>query len=173
MDDAGLQHELRQEDICDLEGHLSGMDLAMALDVVNELNSLRDLETFFRNVNSILTLGRFFIFDLHTIQGLTQHGMDGQQVIFNNANLTVVASNTYDFDRQIHECHYLIFHRDGETWRRSEATRIRRSYPVQAVAALLQRCGFGLKHVTQMDFEDFEPGASSADRVIFLAEKLS
>ena len=82
-----------------------------------------------------------------------------------------MTTSDYDFDRQVLDCLYVIFHRDGDAWRRSEGTRMLRGYPVQAVAALLQRCGFLLRHVTHVDFEAFEPGISRAERVILVAEK--
>jgi SAM-dependent methyltransferase len=171
LEASGLYHDLREQDARDLSDDLGAMDLVLALDVVNELNSLRDLEALFNSVHRVLNEKRLFIFDLHTIQGLTGAGSTGNQIIRDSASLTVIASNGYDFDRQVHERRYLIFHHENGSWQRAEAMRVLRGYPVQAVAALLQRCGFHIQHVVTPAFDDFDPGISRADRILLLAEK--
>ncbi len=108
---------------------------------------------------------------MHTIQGLTESGTTGDEIVHNSANLVVVTRNTYDFDRQIYERHYMVFHSDGSAWTRSEGSRTLRGYPTQAVTSLLQRSGFEIRRVTDIDFEDFEPGVSQAQRIIIMAEK--
>lgn len=168
---AGLGADLRQGELQDVGDSLAGMDLVLALDVINELPSLREVEALLCGVHAVLAAGRLFMFDLHTIQGLNQQAQRRESVILNHADLFVMTSSDYDFDRQVLDYLYVIFHRDGDAWRRSEGTRMLRGYPVQAVAALLQRCGFLLRHVTDMDFEAFEPGISRAERVILVAEK--
>jgi SAM-dependent methyltransferase len=172
LDAAGLYHDLREGDIRSLSDDLNALDLVLALDVVNEMSSLRDLEVMFNNVRRALSPERLFVFDMHTIQGLAEAGTSGEAIAFDDSNLAVITSNHYDFDRQIHECRYLIFHREGDLWHRTEGARILRGYPAQAVASLLQRCGFQTVHVVTTNFEDFEPGVSSAERILFLAENV-
>ncbi len=171
LNSAGLYHDLHERDIRENRAEGNPFDLALALDVVNELNSLRDLEAMFTSVGSLLHANRLLIFDMYTIQGLTKAGSAGDQIIRNENSLTVVTSNHYDYDRQVHDQHYLVFHREGETWQRQEGARVLRGYPAQAISALLQRCGFQTRHVITPQFEEFEPGISSADRIIFVAEK--
>jgi hypothetical protein len=147
--------------------------MILALDVMNELNSLRDLEVIFKDAYRLLDQNKLFMFDMYTIQGLTEHGTGGDSIDYNQNNLAVFSDNQYDYERQIHERHYFVFHRSGDNWQRHEATRILRAFPAQAVATLLQRCGFQSAQVLTLDFEPFEPGVSRADRVIFMAEKHS
>jgi SAM-dependent methyltransferase len=171
LDDLQLQYDVRQGDLRNIGSEIGTMDLVLALDVVNELNSLRDLETLFVNVYKILADEKLFIFDMHTIQGLCQQGQIGDQMIYNQADLAVMTTNSYDFERQIHERQFLIFHRQGDVWQRSEGVRILRGYPAQAIVALLQRCGFQAVKVVTTNFGDFEPGISSTNRVLMLAQK--
>jgi hypothetical protein len=114
---------------------------------------------------------RFFIFDIHTLQGLTARGQDRDRLLHNGDSLAVMVSNRYDFDRQIHEQYFLIFHQANNAWQRHDGTRILRGYPVQAVATMLQRSGFTVKRVITPTFEDFEPGLSQAERIIFVTVK--
>jgi SAM-dependent methyltransferase len=168
---AGVSYTLRERDIRELGSDVGVMDMVLALDVMNELNSLRDLEIIFKQIFSLLDQNRLFIFDMHTIQGLTKTGSAGDSIVYNTPHLAVFSSNQYDYERQIHERHFIIFHRRDDVWLRNEASRVLRAFPTQAVGQLLVRCGFQTVQVMNLDFEPFEPGTNPADRVIFVAEK--
>ena len=58
---AGLGADLRQGELQDVSDSLAGMDLVLALDVINELPSLREVEALLRGVHAVLTAGRLFI----------------------------------------------------------------------------------------------------------------
>jgi SAM-dependent methyltransferase len=171
LETAGLHHDVRQHDIRNPIPDVGTVDLVLALDVLNEFNSLRDLEAAFNNASTHLETGRMFIFDLHTIQGLTEEGTEGDRIAHNDTQLTVITSNSYDFERQISERHYLVFRYEQDRWQREAGTRTLRGYPVQAVASLLQRSGFKINHVVNTSFEDFTPGVSQARRILFVVEK--
>lgn len=166
-----LQPDVRQADVRSLGNSIGPVDLVLALDVLNELSSLRDLEALFGCAHQVLEPEKMLIFDMHTIKGLCEQTVSGDAMILNQADLTVISSTSYDYERQVQEQRYLIFQRQGDSWQRSEAVRVLRSYPVQAVASLLQRCGFQVIKVVTTDFNDYEPGLSSADRVLILAVK--
>lgn len=171
LDAENLSYDVRVGDVRQLSADVGTMDMVLALDVINELNSLRDLETLFTSVNKVLAAEKLFIFDMHTIEGLCQQGLTSDQIVYNQVDLTVITSSSYDFERQIHERRYLLFQRQGDNWSRSEGVRVLRGYPAQAVAALLQRCGFQVMKAVTTDFSDFEPGISRADRIFVLAQK--
>lgn len=174
INDPGLSLKWQQADIRELGGQIGQVDLALALNVMNELNSLRDLETVFGNVQTSLEPGKLFLFDMLTVQGLTQDGESGDHLLHNNPqNLTVFNTNDYDYERQMQTAQYFIFRRSVDGWIRSEAKRILRAFPVQAVASLLQRSGFTLRTILNMNLETYDPGSSRAPRVIFVAEKPS
>ena len=171
LENAGLNHDIRQGDLRDSVAEVGRVDLVLALDVMNELNSLRELEAVFRNVHSSLDDGRLFVFDLHTVQGLAVQSNIGDEIVHHVSDLTVVVHNHFDYERQLLERDYLVFQQQENKWVRSEGRRVLRGYPAQVVATLLQRCDFSIKHVINTSFEDFEPGTTEADRIIFLAEK--
>ena len=171
LDAENLPHDVRVGDLRQLSADAGTMDMVLALDVVNELNSLRDLETLFTNVHKVLAAEKLFIFDMHTIEGLCQQGLTSDQIVYNQADLTVITSSSYDFERQIQEQRYFVFQRQGDAWQRSEGVRVLRGYPAQAVTSLLQRCGFQVMKAVTTSFGDFEPGISRADRIFVLAQK--
>jgi len=160
-----------QQDIAALE-NMGQVDMVLALDTINEMESLRELEKVFSSAKLVLQSGKIFIFDLHTIEGLTKRGQGGDTMIQDrDGGFVVMTRDQYDYDRQIHTRRYSLFTREGDLWKHEETARVLRSYPVQAVATLLQRGGFSIMKVFDSEFETFEPGVSSAVRVIFVAQK--
>lgn len=168
----GLSLKWQQRDIRELDDSIGTVDMALALDVMNEMETLRDLEAVFKGVHRVLASHKLFIFDMYTIEGLTQAGMASDTVVHDNkTNLTVFAHNEYDYERQMQSRQYTIFQREGDAWQRREASRLLRAFPAQAIASLLQRSGFSIMTVLNLNLEAFEPGVSRAPRVIFIAEK--
>src|SRR6185369_10423540 len=104
---SGFSFQLLEGDIRALN-NLHDIDLVMALDVLNELNSLRDLETIFKSVANILAHDKWFIFDLHTIEGLAQRD-SASGMIADTDELSVYLSNRFDYDRQASTANYTIF----------------------------------------------------------------
>lgn len=173
MDIPGLSVKWLQLDMRDTGSQIMASDLVLALNVMNELNSLRDLEIVFATAQRILEPGKMFIFDMLTVQGLSVTGSSEQLIHDDGQNITVFSSNDYEYERQMQTISYLIFRQQDGTWQRTEAKRILRAFPVQAVASLLQRNNFTIRTIMNNRLENYEPGVSRADRVIFFAEKPS
>jgi len=161
---------LIERDIRDLDG-IEGMDLALALDVLHEMNSLRDLETTFQTVHNLLQPNKLLIFDLHTIEGLVLRQQAHDGLTYDSDTLTIIAENNYDYDRQIQRRHYTIFRKQDALWQRYGARRILRAYPIQGVTALVKRCGFDVVHVLDANLQGYKPG-NSTTRVIIMAQKI-
>lgn len=172
LSDPGLNIKWQQQDARELGSQLTSVDLVLALNIFNEMNSLRDLETAFNGVQKALEVGKLFLFDMATVQGLTEEGLAGHKLLHNDPqNLTVFTLNEFDYERQMQTIQYLIFRRQGDLWERSEAKRVLRAFPTQAIASLLQRSGFHMRAILNADLEAYEPGVSRAPRVVFVAEK--
>ncbi len=176
MDIPGLSVKWLQLDIRDTGNQImaSTADLVLALNVMNELNSLRDLETVFATAQRILDAGKLFIFDMMTLQGLSTAGSTTSEIIHDDGqSLTVFSGKDFDYERQMQTINYLIFRQHGGSWFRAEARRVLRAFPVQAVASLLQRNKFNIRTIINNRLENYDPAVSRADRVIFFAEKQS
>lgn len=168
---SGLSLTWEHLDIRALDSHIDAIDLAIALDVLNELSSLRDLEQTFAAVLKVLEPDKIFAFDMHTIQGLTERGRNTDRVAYEDGTLTLIESHDYDHDRQILHVRYRVFQRDGDMWRRTETRRTLRGYPVQAIITLLQRTGYDVLQPLKLNFEPLDIGVANADRVLFLARR--
>jgi ubiquinone/menaquinone biosynthesis C-methylase UbiE len=165
----GMSFQLFEGDIRTLS-NLHDIEMALALDVLNELHSLRDLEAVFTSVARILSNDCLFIFDLHTIGGLARQDQT-TSMLSNGADLTVLMTNHFDYERQASTDDYLIFQRSGSAWQRQHAQRTLRGFPVQVVSALLQRSGFGIMALLNVRLESVDPATTREPRVIFFARR--
>lgn len=162
-----------EQDIRKLED-ISRVDMAISLNVMNELDSLNDLKATFTGVYNSLKDDKLFVFDMFTIEGLVERYNLGDRLTYRDMDdsLMVFSTNDFDYERQVHLRHYAIFRKEqGNLWQRSEANRILRSYPIQAIVALLQRTGFRLSSLLTDNFERYVPNDTRAPRVIFVAQK--
>ncbi len=163
----------QEQDMRHLEG-LSQYDMVISLNVMNELDSLNDIKSAFTGIYETVKDGRLFVFDMYTIEGLIQRYMRGDRLAYRDVedSSMVFSTNDFDYERQVHLRRYAIFKKaENNMWNRSEANRILRGYPVQAIVALLQRTGFRLSSLLTDNFERYVPNDTRADRVIFMAQK--
>ncbi|MBC8100787.1 MAG: class I SAM-dependent methyltransferase [Armatimonadetes bacterium] len=146
-------------------------DLVLALNVLNELDSLRELEAVFKGVQQALHSGQLFAFDLFTTEGLAKNG--GERLFYDAPErLTVFTRQDFDYERQARTTRYWVFNREPEDgWQRATAEHIHRSYPISAVVTLLQRANFEGITVWSGNFTPYEPGMTGIERVIFMAKK--
>jgi len=161
---------LVQQDIRQLQ-NISDADMVFSLNVMNELDGINDLRSVFDSVQKVLKTSKLFIFDLYTIEGLFARFQRGDRVAYSTANDMIFSTNKFDYDKQVHERNYIIFKKQGDLWQRTQASRTLRAYPVQAIAALLQRTGFKLSSVLNTNLERHDPNTSGTLQVIFIAEK--
>lgn len=159
----------QQQDIETLQG-LRDFDLALAIDVLNEFHSLRTLETIFQQVASLLKSDRLFIFDIYTIEGLFARHQEDVVVEHETDDLMVIATNQFDYERQIQKRRYTIFREEQGVWHRQDAERELRAYPIQGVIGLLGRNGFNVNHVLN-DSLGVYSSDDSTNRVFIVAQK--
>ncbi len=167
-----LDSHLVQADIRSLPP-LDSMELALALDVIPELDSLRDLEAAFDSIAGVLVPGSFFVFDVFTLAGMVRQGTTGDAILHDGDGLMVFSRSTYDYERQICTWQYDLFTEAASgCWQRQRARRVLRAYPLQGIASLLQRHGFEV--VTVVDSPGLQPLELSrphSDRAIFACKK--
>lgn len=147
------------------------IDMALAINVINEIDSIRELGAVFENVHKTLNPGKLFIFDLHTTEGLANQGAVGDQGIVDEPDLAVFSHNDYDYEQQIYTCEYTIFNQVEGEWARGNGTRKLRSFPVQAVAVLLRRSGFEISTLLNENFNRLNTPTPGTLRVFFIATK--
>lgn len=170
IDSTGLSLRWREADLRTLE-RSGSTDLVIGIDVINDLASLRDVEQTFRSIHKLLDDDKMLVFDLHTIEGLAQRAAGGTRVILEDDQQMFFATHQFDYERQTNTCRYILFEKYGDTWKRQEACLTLRGFPVQAIVALLGRCGFSVPALVNLNFEPFDPADSRAPRVLVYAQK--
>lgn len=171
IDSASVSGTTTEADIRNL-GDFERTDMAIALGVMNDLDNLRDLEAVFKCVAAILSKDRFFVFDMETIQGLSERGSVEDRTVFEDKDLIVFSRTRYDFERQMCTVGYELFERaDAQHWNRHQAQHVLRAFPIQAVASLLRRQNFEVLAVLNTRLETLDLAVLGAPKVIFVAKK--
>jgi len=153
---------------------ISPVDMAFSIGVINELDNINDIKSAFTCIYETIKEDKLFVFDMYTIEGLVERYNRGDRLVYRDVDdkAMVFSTNDFDYERQVHLRRYAIFKKaENNLWERSEANRILRAYPVQAIVALLQRTGFRLSSLLTDNFERYVPNDSRASRVIFIAQK--
>lgn len=171
LDKKGHTATLIQADVRQLPA-LTMIDMVISLGLFNELDNLRDLETALKQVSGILTKGRFFIFDIYTIEGLTQRGMISTEQLYDADDLTVYIRRHYDYDRQNITLEYDILTRESDIlWKRTQTKRILRAYPLLALATLVKRCEFDIVAVLDTQLVLVDVANPKTSRAVFVLKR--
>lgn len=166
----GLNVTWLQQDILE-KINIPPQDLALCLDIMHEFNSLRDIETALTNMAQLLKSGKLLIFDIYTIEGLVRRNATGDLLEFDNDRLCIFIRNSFDYERQVQQRDYIIYRKQPDnSWNRQNTQRILRAYPIQAITALVARCGLEVSFVLNTSLNPHRPG-DSTDRVIIVAKK--
>jgi SAM-dependent methyltransferase len=170
----GQHHSVQpiEADLRELPQPLDSIDMAISLSTMNALESLRELETVFKRISEFLARGKFFIFDMYTIEGLTQRGLSGEDIVYNADDLVVFRRNAYDYERSLCTVDYHIFQQTNNVWERHFTQRNLRAYPVQAVITLLKRYQFEVVQVLDTQLQPFDLVNSRAPRLIYVMKKV-
>ncbi|MEL7235338.1 MAG: class I SAM-dependent methyltransferase, partial [Chloroflexota bacterium] len=86
-----------QEDIREMTDSIGPQDLIVAVDVMNEMDNVRELQAIFGGVLERLRDGRLFMFDMYTIAGLTGRGTSDDRIVYDQNGVTMFSSNRYDY----------------------------------------------------------------------------
>jgi len=151
--------------------NISGQDMVLAINVLSELDNIRELERAFMHIHSMLRDERWLVFDMYTIEGLVTRNQAGYNLEHDDDALTIFAANRFDYEKSIQYRDYIIFQKDNNGWQRVEAGRSLRAYPIQALTALVQRSGFNVQHVLNTDLNPHKPGNSTPRVIIFASKK--
>lgn len=166
--------EFEAADIRTFKPSQSAYDLVLALDTMNYVNTIKDLEGVFRRANYALINGRMLLFDLHTLYGLSQMASRFQtQVLHKDNDIFLVVEHDFDHDvSALTEDYTLIYTAPGRQLLRAEERHILRGYSLRSVQSILERSGFVIRHM--IDIETFDPVESkhTVSRVLIGAEKV-
>lgn len=149
-----------------------GYDLVLAMDTLNEMRSIRDLETVLRGAFAALAPGKLLLFDLRTIEGLaTQWGTRDIVLHDDPESLLLVVRSHFSYENATNARHMILYRRGENGWQRDEAELVLRAYALQAVGTLLKRIGFQVQSVLNPYFEPFNPASDETGHAIFIAAR--
>ncbi len=167
----GLALELRELDLATMDID-DGYDLALALDVFNELRSARDLETALLKVNRALNPGKLLLFDLLTMRGFVEQWGAVTHVLHDEPErLLVMVRSDYSYENALNTRHYTVIKHEEEGWQRRDEVHTLRAYNLQTIGGILQRTGFKVQQVVDAALRPFDPRSDASGRAVFVAVK--
>lgn len=172
IDTRGLSLTWRQGDIRVIDTDLLTFDIVLAIDVINELGKLSEIEAVFAQAYRALEEDKLFVFDMMSLEALIMKSGRGG-IFYEDNDINIVLEQNFDYERLALVKRMLIFSHTESWWRREEIVLTSRGYSVQTVAALLKRVGFSVAALVNPAFEVFDPATSHTERVIFFARKQS
>lgn len=158
------------QDLRTLEG-LTDLDAAVSFcDVINYITTEDDLRKVFKNVAQSLKLGGLFMFDIHSIDHVTEH-------LTNNSFTDVTDDMALIWEcvagENPGEMHHdlTFFVLEDDKYHRMNEYHHQHTYPVEMYEQLLIEAGFK-KPVIYSDFSsENEKLAKKAERIFFVTEK--
>ncbi len=165
--------ELVRGSLTQIESPIGAVDLVIAVNgVVNNVLNLQELGQMFAGVWRALEPGKLFMFDVHTLRGLSANAGQPDRVIYDNGtDLTVIARCAFSFETLTNVQNLMIFRRAGECWRRQDEQHVQKGYPVMGIAALLERSNFVVDSILNPDMSPFDAAVDPYGRAVFVARK--
>lgn len=159
-------------DILEIRDSLGKQDLVMAFDVVNEMSSLRRVQSVFESAFAALNENTLFAFDVRTLVGLHQLGTTPNSVVIEADTALMIQNSTFDFERQMVQLEQktFIMGMDGSALRQ-DTERVLYGYPLQVLAALLQRVGFSDLKLLDVNLNPLTQRNLNNYRVMVIARK--
>ncbi|MGC9367348.1 MAG: class I SAM-dependent methyltransferase [bacterium] len=108
-------------------------------DSLNHVMELKELETVFKNVYSVLKPGGIFLFDLNMKEGFEKR-WKGSFNLVEDDHVCAIRS-CYDQDSKIGKFEVTVF-RFFDDWIRSDVSLLQRCYPQEKVVSALRKAGF-------------------------------
>lgn len=174
FDNMDVHAEFEAADIRTFRPAQANYDLVLALDVMNYVNTSKDLEGVLRRANYALVEGRMLMFDLHTVYGLAQLADHHQtQVLFKTPRTFIVVEHDFDYDISALMEDYTLFYTSPEgVLHRFHEYHVLRGYPLRTIQSLLERSGFAVRHL--VDTLTLQPvdERHTVSRLLIAAEKV-
>lgn len=164
---------LAQADFRTIKPRQGAYDLVFSLDTMNYVTNPRDFENVLRRINFALPIGKIFLFDLQTVYGLAKEANQHPNHILHQSETDFFLSHSkFDYDMSVLEIQYFLFYtRPTGRLERLEETHYLRGYPYRGVWAMLERAGFTVKHVLDLDLKPVGDVLGKQERIFFIAEK--
>jgi SAM-dependent methyltransferase len=158
----------------DIRSHAAGSQFELVTCLggsINYIPTVRDLESVFQQAYAATAPGKWFVFDLFTIQGLTRYNDIDRVVVDNGNDIYIATRDSFNYETLSLSRQYTIMrYTERSGWQRAEEIHALRGYPMQAIAKELNKTGFKVLHMLTTDFENAET-RRNVDQVLFIAAR--
>lgn len=141
-----------------------------ALDSLNHILSLEELETIFQRVNLFTNKDGLFIFDVNTIYKHREI-LANNTFVYDYDDLYCVWQNSYEEKKHQVEISLDFFERDKDVYYRTSETFSERAYEVEELKSLAERTGFEVLAIYGED--TFLPPKEDTQRIVFVLHNLN
>ncbi len=146
-----------------------------ALDSLNHLPSLADVERVFERVSLFAMPGGLFVFDMNTIYKHREILRDST-FVYDTDEVFCVWENRLAEDSERVEMQLTFFEKDGDAYYRSEEQITENAYPMADIIAAAERTGLELVAVHDADRELEKPDAlhepcETTQRILYVMRK--
>ncbi len=163
-----------------VEGDIATMDFPGGTDLVycignvlNELKSLRDIETVFNKAYAALAPNKVFVFDMTTLYGLGEEIGTSQVVLDVSDRIFIAVENTFSYDNMALRQRLSLFTRSrGEMdWKRASCYLTLRGFPYITLARLVEKAGFTLTSTYDAHLNPVDPQTDTVGKWIVVAKR--
>lgn len=139
-----------------------------ALDSLNHLPCVDDLESVFKRVHLFCEPGGLFIFDVNTV---FKHKciLADNVFTYDMENVFCVWENTYNDSEKRTDIVLNIFARDNDVYTRYNENFSEYAYELDAICSLLFKAGFEI--CAMYDYDSFNPVNENSEKVVFCCKK--
>lgn len=148
-------------------------DLVVSFNTINYVPSVRFLNTTFQRVNTLLKMNKPVAFDIWTIEGLAIDLGRKTQVMYDANGIFMTLRNNFDFEAYRLHQEYSGFILQETEWARFDEDHMLRGYPVSALASMLDRAGFAVRHLLKPNMEPYTEGVDNDAQIVIIAEKVN
>lgn len=171
----GMSVNLEEQDIRQYVPKEKNFDLVFSIgSVLNYIQSVRELEQLFQRVNYGLNEGKTFLFDMRSIPGIVEHLGNKTEVLHQSEDIFVAAQNTIDYETfTLERLMTFVYPNEasGQLVRQHELHLVR-SYPFRVITNLLQKNGFEISDVLNLDLEEYDASNDRHGRMVIIAHKV-
>ncbi|MBZ0308874.1 MAG: hypothetical protein K8I82_22595, partial [Anaerolineae bacterium] len=151
-----------------------GVDLVYCIgNVLNELKSLRDIETVFNKAYAALAPGKVFVFDMTTLYGLGEEIGTSHVVLDVSDRIFIAVENTFNYDNMALRQRLSVFTRarGDSDWKRFSCYLTLRGFPFITVARLIEKAGFTISSTYDAHLNPFDPQTETVGKFIVVANR--
>lgn len=140
-----------------------------ALDALNHLKSIDDIDKTFKRVSMFTNPDGLFIFDMNTIYK-HKNILADNTFVYDMDDVYCVWQNTYNKKNNEVLIELDFFEKNGNMYYRSEESFSERAYETEEIDALLVKHGFSIE--AHYDYDSFDELTKKSEKIIFAARKV-